>query len=268
MTHDVLPVVRTGIGVAVTWRNRYFPRVKIVTRIDRPELHEVAAATFRERWPEFVLHDDVSKRYMSRVEDYFARYDVMVLDGGRVVAGGWGVPIAWDGTLGDLPSGYDEALVRAVEGREAGVEPTSLSFMAVAVGSSHDKRGLAGVVLEELARRAHSDGLAHVVAPLRPTWKHRYPMVSMAEYVGWTRPDGLSIDPWIRTHQRMGARVLGPARRSMVIEGSVADWESWADMVFPVTREYVVPGALNLVLIDRERDRGLYVEENLWVQHS
>lgn len=54
----------------------------------------------------------------------------------------------------------------------------------------------------------------------------------------------------------------------MVIEGTVAEWESWADMVFPVTRDYVVPGALNLVLIDRERDRGVYVEENLWVQHS
>jgi hypothetical protein len=255
-------------GVASTWRRRYFAGVEIVTRTDRPELHEAATVVFRERWPEFIFHDDVPKRYMGRVEEYFARYDVMVLDEGSVVAGGWGVPMAWDGTVDDLPSGYDDALIRAVEGREAGIEPTSLSFMAVAVGSSHDKRGMAGVVLEELARRAHSDGLAHVVAPLRPTWKHRYPMVSMAEYAGWTRPDGLSIDPWIRTHQRMGARVLCPAQRSMVIEGSVADWESWADMVFPVTREYVVPGALNLVLIDRERDRGVYVEENLWVQHS
>jgi hypothetical protein len=38
-------------------------------------------------------------------------------------------------------------------------------------------------------------------------------------------------------------------------------------MVFPVTRAYVVPDALNLVWIDRERDRGVYVEQNLWVQH-
>jgi hypothetical protein len=38
-------------------------------------------------------------------------------------------------------------------------------------------------------------------------------------------------------------------------------------MAFPVTRKYVVPDALNLVSIDRERDRGVYVEQNLWVQH-
>jgi hypothetical protein len=65
----------------------------------------------------------------------------------------------------------------------------------------------------------------------------------------------------------MGARVLGPAPRSMVIEGTVAEWEDWTGMVFPATREYVVPDALNLVSIDRDRDRGVYVEENLWVQH-
>ncbi|MFC0508929.1 hypothetical protein [Micromonospora costi] len=241
--------------------------MEIVTRAARPELHDAAAAVFRERWPEFVFHDDVPARYLGRVETYFPRYDVMVLDEGIVVAGGWAVPLAWDGTLDDLPSGYDDALIRAVDGREAGVEPTSLSFMAAAVASSHDKRGMAGVVLEELTRRAHDDGLRQVVAPLRPTWKHRYPTVSMAEYARWARPDGLHIDPWIRTHQRLGARVLGPAPRSMVIEGTVAEWERWADMAFPVTGEYVVPGALNLVRVDRERDRGVYVEENLWVQH-
>jgi hypothetical protein len=89
----------------------------------------------------------------------------------------------------------------------------------------------------------------------------------MDEYAAWVRSDGLSIDPWIRTHQRMGARVLGTAAASMVIEGTVAEWESWTGMVFPVTRDYVVPDALNLVRIDREQDRGVYVEENLWVQH-
>jgi hypothetical protein len=38
-------------------------------------------------------------------------------------------------------------------------------------------------------------------------------------------------------------------------------------MIFPVTRDYVVPDALNLVRIDREGDRGVYVEQNLRVQH-
>lgn len=241
--------------------------MEIVTRADRPDLHEMAGTVFRERWPEFIFHDATSRTYMDRVHQHFRHFDIMVLDDGAVVAGGWGVPIPWTGEVGDLPSGYDDGLVQAVRARETGVPATTLSFMAVAVGASHDRRGLAAVVLQELTRRALEAGLTHVIAPLRPTWKHRYPTVPMAEYAEWTRPDGLSIDPWIRTHQRMGARVLGPAARSMVIEGTVAEWEQWTGMVFPVTRDYVVPDALNLVRIDRERDQGVYVEENLWVQH-
>jgi hypothetical protein len=38
-------------------------------------------------------------------------------------------------------------------------------------------------------------------------------------------------------------------------------------MVFPVSRDHVVPEALNPVRIDVERDRGVSVEENLWVEH-
>lgn len=241
--------------------------MEFVTAADRSDLEEEAGAAFREKWPEFIFHDPISNKYVGRVEEYFPRYNILVLDDGAVVAGGWGVPLAWDGTVADLPDGYDGSLVRSVDGHEAGRRPTALSFMAAAVKRSHDKQGLATVVLQELTRRAAEDGLERVIAPLRPTWKHRYPMVPMAEYATWTREDGLSLDPWIRTHQRMGAKVLAPATRSMVIEGSVAEWERWADMAFPVTGDYVVPDALGLVHVDREQDRGVYVEENLWVQH-
>jgi hypothetical protein len=89
----------------------------------------------------------------------------------------------------------------------------------------------------------------------------------MASYATWTGADGLSIDPWIRTHQRMGATVLAPAPRSMVITGTIAEWESWTDMVFPETGRYVVPGALGLIDINLAEDSGTYIEENLWVQH-
>jgi hypothetical protein len=68
--------------------------------------------------------------------------------------------------------------------------------------------------------------------------------VPMARFATWTRSDGLSIDPWIRAHERMGAAVLAPCPRSMVMTGTVAEWESWTDMVFPKTGAYVVSDAL------------------------
>lgn len=241
--------------------------MQVVTTSERPGLADEAGAAFRERWPEFIFHGAVPAHSLPRVQQYFPEYSVLLLDGGRVVAGGWGVPLGWNGSVDDLPGGYDGALIRSVTEYEAGQRPNTLSFMAASVAAEGGGRGLAAQVLRALTERGREAGLGRVVAPLRPTLKHRYPAFPMGEYARWTRADGLSTDPWIRTHQRMGAVILGPAERSVVVEGTVAEWETWADMAFPVSGSYVVPEALNLVVIDRERDRGRYTEENLWVEH-
>ena len=38
-------------------------------------------------------------------------------------------------------------------------------------------------------------------------------------------------------------------------------------MAFPESGDYVVPGALQPVAVDRERDVGRYEEPNVWVRH-
>jgi len=240
---------------------------EVVTTADRPDLDEETSAAFRERWPEFVFHDPLTTQYIERSDEYFDEFSILLLHDSRVAAGGWGVPLVWDGTPEGLPGGYRTALAASVEDHEAGRRASALSLMAAAVARDVDKQGLAGRVLDALTSRAVSAGLEHVVAPVRPTWKHRYPQVPMVQYMTWTREDGLSIDPWVRTHQRMGARILGPAPDSMVVTGTVAEWELWAQMPFPVSGAYVVPDALNLVEVDRERDEAVYREENLWMQH-
>jgi hypothetical protein len=242
--------------------------MEIVTTCERPDLKNEADEAFRVKWPEFLFpHDPIMKQYEAQVAEFFPQYDVLMLDEGRVVAGGWGVPIRWDGTVEDLPDGYDATMARAVQGHQGGIEATTLSYMTVAVVNGMTKRGLAGKVLAALRVRAVAAGLSHVIAPVRPTMKPRYPLTTMASYATWTGTDGLSIDPWIRTHQRMGATVLAPAPRSMLVSGTIAEWESWTDMVFPESGWYVVPDALGLVDINRAEDTGTYTEENLWVQH-
>ena len=54
----------------------------------------------------------------------------------------------------------------------------------------------------------------------------------------------------------------------MTITGTVAEWEGWTGMLFPESGDYVVPGALELVTIDREADLGTYVEPNVWMHHQ
>jgi hypothetical protein len=73
----------------------------------------------------------------------------------------------------------------------------------------------------------------------------------------WRRPDGTHFDPWLRTHERLGAEIVRVAPQSVRVSGSVGEWEEWAEMSFPETGAYVVPGALVPVEIERERDEGL-----------
>jgi hypothetical protein len=53
----------------------------------------------------------------------------------------------------------------------------------------------------------------------------------------------------------------------MQIPGTVAEWAQWAGMAFPESGSYVVPGALVPVEVDREADRVVYVEPNVWMRH-
>ena len=140
----------------------------------------------------------------------------------------------------------------------------------VTTGERHDlddEAGLAGQALTASRERAVGTGLHHVIAPVRPALKSKYPITSMRSFARWMREDGLHIDPWIRTHQRLGAAVLGPAPKAMTITGTLAQWEEWTGMAFPESGRYVVPDALDPVEIDRELDRGTYEETNLWMQH-
>lgn len=243
--------------------------LEVVTTADRPDLDEQARAAFHPTWPEFIFHDPVTADCIDRVEAYFRFYDVLLLDGGQVVAGAWGVPLRWDGSIGGLPDrGYDGALVGAVTGHESKVAADTLVIAAAAVKGDRQGAGLAGKALTVLRERAARAGLQHVIAPVRPTLKSRYPLTPMENFARWTRDDGLHIDPWIRTHQRLGATILAPAPRAMTITGTVAEWEGWTGMAFPETGRYVVPDALDLVDIDREQNQGTYEETNLWMQHA
>jgi hypothetical protein len=107
-----------------------------------------------------------------------------------------------------------------------------------------------------------------LIAPVRPNWKERYPITPIETYVHWTREDGTAFDPWIRTHQRLGA-TLGPALpRSLRITGTVAEWEAWTEMPFPESGEYTFPAGLAPLTIDTDRNIGEYWEPNVWLVHN
>jgi hypothetical protein len=51
------------------------------------------------------------------------------------------------------------------------------------------------------------------------------------------------------------------------VEGTVGELEEWTGLELPDTGNYVIPGALVPVEVDREHDRGSYREPNVWMRH-
>jgi hypothetical protein len=240
-----------------------------VLRTDAREwTDEQMADLYSDGFPEFIIADKLAKQYIDRVREWFPQWNLTLVDAEEnPVATGWGIPIRWDGTVADLPSGYTEATIRAVEGREQGVEPDTLVICGAIVAGRRTGQGLAGQLLAVLRDAATENGLQRVIAPVRPTLKKQYPLIPVETYMTWTRPDGTALDPWVRTHLRMGATILAGAPNSQIMTGTVAEWEGWSGILLPSTGDYVIPLGLSVLHVDREADLGTYTEPNIWIRH-
>ena len=243
---------------------------KTFTLRERPALEDEIERLAEEGWPRFMRQSDELGvgRYWPKLFTDFADWQFVVCDSfDRVVGCGHSVPFVWDGTPADLPENIAEILARAVRVRAERVRPTTLSALAALVGGTQRGQGLSRLVIENMRGMAAHWKLDALVAPVRPTLKSAYPLTPMERYVRWTDDEGLPVDPWMRVHARMGAEVVRVIPRAMVIAGPVKQWEAWTDMRLPDTGSYVVPGALQPVVIDRERDTGRYEDPNVWMRH-
>lgn len=237
----------------------------VVVRADaHPDLWDAAETAFRDVWPEYNLHGDVSGRYFGALVPRYAHFQFLVWDTAseRAVARGRTIPFTWDGTLPDLPAGIDALGLRALEQSGA---PTALSALAAEVATDEQRRGLSSVVIGLMADIARDAGLGPLVAPVRPSWKDRYPLIPIDEYAAWVREDGLPFDPWMRVHVRLGGAILRTESHSLRITGSVAEWESWTGMEFPADGRYTFP--TGLAPIEVRDGVGHYWEPNVWMLH-
>jgi hypothetical protein len=132
--------------------------------------------------------------------------------------------------------------MRAVQ--DVAPPPTALSALAAEVDTAYQGSGLSRLVILTMAALARGHGLRSLVAPVRPSWKDRYPLTPIGRYAAWRRPDGLPLDPWMRVHARIGGRILRPEPRSLHIVAPVQDWQAWTGMAFPEDGPYVCSRAV------------------------
>ena len=167
-----------------------------------------------------------------------------------------------------MPGGIDGLIRGGFELLESGEPPTALGALAIEIPPANQSRRLSVPMLEAMVGLARHHGLSELIAPLRPSWKERYPLVPIDRYAAWTRADGLPFDPWLRVHRRLGGHVVKVEPESLRITGTVGEWEAWTEMALPESGEYVFPRGLALLSVDLDADTGAYWEPNIWVRHA
>jgi GNAT superfamily N-acetyltransferase len=241
--------------------------LQVVTAEERTDLWERARTErlFEALWPEYNLHGAHAALYFGSLVPRFAHLQALFIDRrtSGLIARARTIPFGWDGTLEDLPRGIDAVGLRAIEDPRS---PTALSALSAEVRSEHQRTGLSSLVIATMATMARRAGLSPLVAPVRPSWKDRFPLNSIGDYASWQRRDGLPFDPWIRVHVRLGARFLRPEPHSMEFTAPLSDWQDWTGTRFQGDGRYVFPGGLAPLKVTG--DVGRYWEPNVWMLHD
>jgi hypothetical protein len=246
--------------------------LQVYTLAERPDLAN-RLNDFPEAVAEFLYHDPISVVLYDEVILAYPEYTIMAVDPADPdvpVAKMLSLPFTWDGDPEKElpPGGYDDVVLSAAANRLTGRTGNLVSAVEAMVQPRLRGRGISHLMLAALRRNAARLGFRCLVAPVRPNGKHRYPQTPMTEYLGWTRDDGLPVDPWLRVHLKSGGRVVGVAPRSMNIIGTVDEWRSWTGLPFDRPGPVVVSQGLVPVQCDPAAGVATYVEPNVWIHHT
>ena len=243
---------------------------RFLTAADRPDMAPALSRFPSKFWPVFMLQDPIANRLFAGLYSRFADYQFALVDDTTesIVAIGNSIPLSFDSDPMLLPDdGWDWAIQQGFDDDAAGASPHCLCALQIVIDSAYRGLGLSARMVLRMRAIAIAHSLTRLIAPVRPNQKSLYPLTPIESYIHWRRVDGLPFDPWLRTHARLGAEIIKVCPSAMRIPGTVSEWECWTDMRFPESGEYVVPGALVPVNVDRESNWGLYVEPNVWMSH-
>lgn len=246
-------------------------RFKIIFPNDLPDYRRQAGQIAEASWPEFMLHDPIADEHWHELFDRFNDYQFAMLDteNNRMAAMGNSVPFFWDRPLEELPEGgWDWVFMKAVEDNKKGITPNIQSAIQINIHPEYQGQGLSSKMVSAMRTMGKSKGFKHLVAPVRPNQKSQYPLTSIDDYIKWKNEAGLPFDAWLRVHAKADARIIKPCHEAMTIRGTHADWEGWTGLKFPQSGKYHIPGALNPIDMDLEKDEGVYIEPNVWMVHS
>ena len=154
------------------------------TAAERPDLWERGIES-ADVWPEYNLHGDVLNQWWGHLDEELADFQFVLYDDepDAVLAEGHTGPLWWDGDDATLPPGIDAALEQVFARARAGEPVNTLCALAAETPRTGRARGMAEQILGAMSELARRNGLERVIAPVRPSAKHLYPLAPIERYV-------------------------------------------------------------------------------------
>ncbi|MCD6578385.1 hypothetical protein J7L48_02820, partial [bacterium] len=203
---------------------------------ENEKLVDVINSMHRGAWPIFLNEDAVVKKYWRTIYSKYPEFQLLFKIDSDYVGIGNSAPIYWNGKIEGLPNGFDDALKTIVGKNE---NPNTLCGMAAVISRDHLGKGISYKIIEGFKELGKKCGYSNLILPIRPILKPEYPTIAFENFINWKKND-LPFDPWLRVHIKLGGKMLKVVNSSMVIKGTVSDWERWTSMYFGETNKYIV----------------------------
>ncbi len=240
--------------------------MQVITLNNKMELKNDLLSINNEAWPKFMLNWDCSE--WSHLFSTFAKYQILLLDEGKIMAFGHTIPLSWDKDINVIPDDMKTLVEMGVKNYKEENSPNILLALAAVVSKDYTGRGLSFEVIKAMKDVAVMNNMRALIVPVRPTLKHKYPLIPMSAYVEWNREDGLPFDSWLRVHKKLGGEIFKIAEQCMTIKGSVKDWEEWTGLKMLGSGEFIIEGALNPVNINIDKNIGEYADPCIWIKYN
>ncbi len=218
-------------------------------------------------WPLFMHQDPIAHKYFGKLFTDFPEWQIALLENDTFIGAANAVPFFYDQSLETLPdTGWDWALETAMQNTHT--VPNTLVGLQICIAPEHQGKKLSGRFITNFRTLCQERGLKQIIIPVRPTHKHKYPLIPIESYIQWTTDEGMPFDPWLRVHVRAGGQIIKACPQALTIPGTVEQWETWTEMKFPESGSYIIPHALTPIEINCEKKSGLYIEPNVWIVHK
>lgn len=170
--------------------------------------------------------------------------------------------------------GWQWALRASLEDEQV----NTLCLTSVTVAREFRGLGFATLLVCSAKEQAKSLKFHNLLVPVRPTEKHRFPELSLEQYLtpfyqlNSQDNDFLDkekfYDPWIKLHLKQGATLLNICEQSMVITASIRWWEERTNTSIAQLSEIHFPLGLVPLKIDQKNNMATYAEPNIWMKYS